>query len=81
MPCNCGKGKKNVSGNNPANFRQGSGNIKRQPVRAVRPPATQQQTVNSAGRPTIKTSVRAMPQGVTRTRYSKSETMARVLNR
>lgn len=79
MPCNCGKGRKKVSRTNPANFRQGSGNIKRQPVKTVRPPATKQRTVNTAGRPTIKRSVRAMPQGVTR--YTKRATMAKVLNR
>ena len=81
MPCNCGKGKKNVSSSNPANYRQESRNIKRQPVRSVRPPATQQNTVNTAGRPTIKRSVRALPQGVTRTRHTKRELIARVLKR
>lgn len=81
MPCNCGKGKKKVAGQNPANFRQGSGNIRRQPVRAVRPPANKQNNVNTAGRPTIKRSVRSIPQGVQRKRYTKAETMARVLNR
>jgi len=78
MGCNCGKGKKKVTSSSGANFRQGSSNIQRQPVR-VRRPATQQRTVNSAGRPTIKRSVRAVPQGVKR--YTRSATMARVLNR
>jgi len=74
MPCNCGKGKSVNSTS--SNFKQGSSNIKRLPVRA---PASNQNNVTAHGQPVIKRSVRALPQGVTR--YTKSATMARVLNR
>lgn len=81
MPCNCGKGKKKLSKANPANFRQESGNIIQQPVRAVRAPANKRNTVNSVGQPTIKRSARALPQGVQRVHNSKRELIAKVLNR